>query len=136
VICDSACRAIAAARSVDEVKEIANRAEAARAYGKQAKNRQLELDALEIRVRAERRLGEIIFEIRKERKLGSRGRRPRRDSQNETVTLRDLGISGNISAIAQRLALLPENRFSSEMSDWRVRTEAAQRVETPLQRYR
>jgi hypothetical protein len=44
----------------DEVDEIIARAEAIRAYTKQARNRQLEFDAAEIRIRAERRVGELM----------------------------------------------------------------------------
>jgi hypothetical protein len=57
---DAACRALAEARSVDEVREILNFAEAQRAYAKMAKNRNLEADAFEIRKRAERRLGDMM----------------------------------------------------------------------------
>jgi len=57
---DAACRALAEAKSVDEVKDIRNQAEAMRAYAKQAKNKQLEIDASEVRFRAERRIGELM----------------------------------------------------------------------------
>jgi hypothetical protein len=42
------------------VREISAQADAVRAYAKQAKNKQLEIDAAEIRIRAERRLGELM----------------------------------------------------------------------------
>src|SRR5688500_12667898 len=57
---DNACKALAEAKAVDEVREIRATAEAMRAYAKQADNRQMELDAAEIRIRAERRLGELM----------------------------------------------------------------------------
>jgi hypothetical protein len=69
VLYDNACRALAEAKSVDEVLNIRDKAEAARAYAKQAKNRLMELDAWELRVRAERRLGEVLKEMRRTKLL-------------------------------------------------------------------
>lgn len=143
VIYDAACRAIAAAlasaRTIDDVKEVSNRAEAARAYAHKAQNRTMEIDALEIRVRAERRLGEIIIALKQEG-VGVPGRRAAATEgkwkHRAFVKLKDLGIDGNVSAIAQRLALLPEERFSAELKAWRATAPIAVRLETPLQRYR
>ena len=49
---NAACVALAAAKSTDEVKDWRDKAEAMRAYAHQSKNRQLEIDAAEIRIRA------------------------------------------------------------------------------------
>src|SRR3546814_8431498 len=57
---DKACRAIAEAKAVDEVKGIRDTAEALRAAARVAGNRQAEIDMAEIRIRAERRVGELL----------------------------------------------------------------------------
>lgn len=125
---DAACRALADAKAVDEVMEIHNRAEAMRAYAVQSNNRALEIDAAEIRIRAERRLGELLIE--QDRTIGLHpGGRPRKTPSEsaavspDKITLREVGINYKQSARAQQLAAVPPARFESMVDDWRGRVQ-------------
>lgn len=131
---DAACRAVAQAKTLDDVKEIKNLSEAARAYAKMAKNRQMEIDAVELRVRAERKEGEILRELKRQG-VGVQGNQLKNVDERR-VTFKELGIDSSQSSIAQRLAALPEQRFDSELAEWRRNAPTAVRLETPLQHVR
>ncbi len=60
---DAARRSLAEARRIDEVREIADKAAAIMEYARRAKNHDMEVDAAEIRIRAERRYGELLAEL-------------------------------------------------------------------------
>lgn len=111
---DAARKAIAAAHRVDEVKAIRDKAEAVRVYAKQAGDFELQNQAAEIRLRAERRAGQLLIEM--EKNPGRRGEgRPRKDGTKFTRSsrstayppkLEDIGVSKDQSSKWQRLALL------------------------------
>jgi hypothetical protein len=56
------CRAIAEAHAVDEVKDIRDKAMALEHYARQARNTEAERQAIQIRLRAEQRCGELLGE--------------------------------------------------------------------------
>jgi len=65
VLYDEMCRAITAAHGVDEVKDIRDKAPAIEIYSRQARNIENKRRAIEIRIRAERRCGELLAEMEK-----------------------------------------------------------------------
>lgn len=122
---DAACKALAEAKAVDEVREIRAQAEAVRAYAKQAKNRQMEIDAAEIRIRAERRLGELMAaqgEIvgaakgQLRRGLESNPREP-----TDPPTLAEAGIDKNLAHRARTYAAVKPEKFEELLSKKRRR---------------
>lgn len=133
---EAACRALAECKAVDEVKDLHNKADAMRIYAMQAKNKSMEIDAAEIRIRAERRLGEMISSQKGGVGL-NKGGNPKttpRDKREVVPTLKDAGISHDLSSRAQKLAAVPEAEFEAEVAGWRDRVqEEGQRVTTRLE---
>jgi hypothetical protein len=138
---NAARHALAVARQVDEVKDIRDKAEAMRLYGQMAKDKQLEVDAAEIRIRAERRLGELIAAQKATVGLNRGTRVQGRDTTGSSVvvaddrrqTLAQVGISKDLSSRAQAIAAVPEAQFEKEVGKWRDRVEAeGARVTTRL----
>jgi N6-adenosine-specific RNA methylase IME4 len=131
---DQACRALEEARSLDEVKGIADKVEALRVYARQAKNRELEINAAEIRIRAERRMGELLTAQKAGKGLatGTRGQlKGSRASggsvvappEKSTLTLDELGISRKLSARSQAIAAVPVKAFETRIATWRAGVE-------------
>jgi hypothetical protein len=125
---DAACYALAQAASVDEVLNIRDQAEAMRAYGRQAKNRELETYAQEIRLRAERKLGGLIIQQKETVGLAPAGRPPKSvvadDQLNKVPTLAEMGISKDLSSRAQKLAAVPEAEFEANIVEHKQRIAA------------
>ena len=122
---DAACRAVAEARRVDEVLEITAHAEAMRAYARQAKNRQFELDAAEIRIRAERRLGELMAAQKAAVGVAKGNQHSARGGKNpeQPATLAEAGIDKNLAKRARTLAAVPGEKFEKLLSEKRQRED-------------
>lgn len=101
-----------------------------RAYAKQAKNKQLETDAAEIRIRAERRLGEMMA-AQRDAGLLNRGAQGTGSNQYEVrvaeepapITLAQVGIDKNLADRARKTAAIPETEFEGIVQEWRDRIE-------------
>lgn len=113
---DEMCRAIDAAYRVDEVKDLRDKAQALEAYARQAKNVEAERRACEIRLRAERKVGQLLKEMAKSGERSSQGGDRKSKSPDATLKLADLGVSKGQSSRWQRLADLPPSEFEKAIA--------------------
>jgi hypothetical protein len=120
---DAACFAVSEAVTIDEAKGLRDKGEAMRVYAKQAKNKLLEVQAAEIRIRAERRIGELMAAQRDAGKLAE-GHRYTGGSETDPPaqpTLSDAGIDKHLADRARKMAAIPADEFDGIVSDWRER---------------
>lgn len=108
---EAARHALQVAHSVDEVKDIRDKAQAMALYAKQANDTALVEWATEIKVRAERRAGEMLAEV---------GVKPGNPQLSNDTTigprLAELGISRDQSSRWQKLAAVPEDQFEQAVA--------------------
>ena len=129
---DAACQAIAEAKAVDEVKEILDKSAAVKAYARQAKNKELEADAVEIRMRATRRLGQLM-EAQSETVGLSEGGRPPKTGVSDTPvlpTLASQGIDKNLAKQARALRDVAEDDFEASVARTREAVQRAVKIES------
>ena len=110
---EQARTALAAVHSYDEVKDIMDQAERAAVYARQANDSDLIKYATEIRVRAQRRAGEMLSST--EKRDGGQAMKARSSAATEVIppTLSDMGITKDQSANWQALASMSEEHFEA-----------------------
>lgn len=111
----NASASLAQATTLEDIRAIRDKAEAARTYARSA---QLGLDmqnhAAELKLRAERKAGQILAELR----LRGGDRRSKRHRAH--LKLDDLGVSKDQSKRWQRIASVPESEFLGYLLETRV----------------
>jgi len=106
VLLGQAQQALAAATSLDEIKDIRDKAEAARKYVESARlGLQMQNHAAEIKLRAERRAGQLLARL----KLAGGDRKT--EAAEQELTLEELGLTKHQSSRWQREATVPEDVF-------------------------
>lgn len=117
---DTMRQAIVEAHSIDDVKEIRDKAEALRQYAKQA-GESLENQNMiaEIKLRAERRAGELLgdLNLKEKRQENLTQNAPKSQPVTSTSTLDDLGITKMQSSRFQAVASIPEEVFEAEIME-------------------
>lgn len=117
---EQARSALAACRSVDEVKDIRDKAEAMAAYARQAKDTDLIQWATEIKVRAERQAGEMLAAMPKSQGVKFNGRAAdgsfRQSHDDSAQTLADVGVTAVQSSRWQQLASMSEDHFEAAVA--------------------
>src|SRR4051812_14843110 len=107
-VLDQVSQLLEEAKSLEEIKEIRDKAEAARSYARAAKlGLELQNRAAELRLRAERKAGQFL------RSMKLRGGDRRSKLHRPTLKLDALGISRQQSMRWQRVASISEEDFCS-----------------------
>jgi hypothetical protein len=123
---DHMIRAIAECERFDEVKDLRDEAHALEVYAAQSLNYEAETKAAKIRVRAERRCGQLIKEGQLsgilhdgEQPGPGRGKKEgeKVSSRPTPLSLTDLGVSRQQSSDRQAIAELPEEQFEARLND-------------------
>lgn len=110
---EQARTALAAVHSYDEVKDIMDQAERAAVYARQANDSDLIKYATEIRVRAQRRAGEMLAQTEKAGGSLKRGPVVVADDHGKPATLADMGITKDQSSNWQALASMSDAHFEA-----------------------
>lgn len=125
---DAMCSAIAECHSVDEVRDLKDKARALELYAKQCRNTDAERKACEVRLRAERRTGELLKELARatpaeRNQEGAGGKSGKIASSNDGTNqsspyaeaLSRTGISRQSAHRYQALAEVPKAVFEDAM---------------------
>lgn len=113
---NEAYHALMVAKSIDEVKEIRDKVEALRLYLKQqGESLEMQNACAEIKLRAERRAGELLAEQR----LNGGDRKS--ELHNERVKLSDIGISPIQSHRFQSIAFIPAEIFEARIIETKAK---------------
>lgn len=118
VLLSKAQRALAEASTIDEVKDIRDKAAAVKAYAQKARlGKSLVVEASAVRIRAERRLGQMLLDTPlATSSSGNQHTVPGGEPPPEAVLLEDLGITKNESSRSQRIAQLDDPDFEQYLA--------------------
>ncbi len=135
---DLMTRAIAECRKVDELKDYRDKARALELYAKQARNRDAEAQAAEVRIRAERQCSILIREGQADGTIATQSRHPGSVASVDTApkVLADLNVSRDQSSRWGKLADIPDDEFEARLAETRDRGDVPTTEGIALQKSR
>jgi hypothetical protein len=108
-------RLLAEAKTLDDILKIRDQAEAMRAYlRKRDLGLEIQNDAAEIKIRAERSAGEMLLEMPKQH-----GARDGKTGSHRATPLSDIGVSKTQSSRWQAIAKIEESKFEQQVESAR-----------------
>lgn len=121
---DAMVTAITECARVDEVKDIRDKAAALEAYYRQARNLEAEREAANVRLRAERRAGELLKELARADAPNPAGKNQHEVTSNDrtqaqspyAAALADTGMSRQTAHRYQQLADMPRGDFEAALA--------------------
>ncbi len=131
---DAMCTAIMVCHEIDEVAEIRNKARAMEVYAQQAMNLDAERQAVEIRIRAERKAGQMLKEMERG-KTGPITMHREYKSSEFAQAKEDANISTGQAQRWQKLAEIPDKEFEETVKGREMPTTNGilrQHVEIPM----
>lgn len=105
------------AKTIDEIKDIRDKAEAIRLYAIQAKDVELESLAGEIKVRASRRCGELSKELEKAKPDKGHGNIISDKSMLKKEVLKQAGLAIPTAYRCEIIASVPKKKFEEYIDD-------------------
>ncbi len=112
--------ALLEACTVEEVRDVRDRAEAVRSYAKKARlGREMVVEASALRLRSERRLGQLLQQLPLAKASPGNQYTSADDQDNpeSQIRLQDVGITKSDSSRLQRIAAVPEDRFQTYVKE-------------------
>jgi len=110
---------ITEATRVEELRKISDGMTGLRFLARKAKDLELEALAIQLRMRAQRRAGEMLITLKVEGRRARRGQRKQMSSDHDISflqTLTDFGITRDQSSLWQRIARIPEDLFEARIA--------------------
>lgn len=126
---DRMCAALAEASKLQDVIALRGNLEHVKLHARQIQDRELLANAIEVQMRAERKLGLMLAQLKQEGVIAE-GRRPKKDlvPDAQRVTLEEIAVDRPLSAKAQRAAAMDAEIFEGAIAAARDKTRAGRAI--------